>query len=121
MTMTTQPNPDAELIRLGATLDDANNKMRALEAELVDDGSDEASEHIYAAIAVASAIVDQIERLSATTLAGLKVKVRAIAWCHSDEPFDDECFNEQGTTNVRLASSVMRDLMAMHVGASSGA
>ncbi|WP_395697206.1 hypothetical protein [Methylocella sp.] len=121
MSMTTQPNPDAELIRLGAMLDEASRKTLALEAALPDDYSDEDRANFDAAFDATLAIVDQIERLSATTVAGLKAKVRAIAWCHSDEPFDDECFNEQGTTNVRLAASVMRDLMAMQVDANVGA
>jgi len=50
-----------------------------------------------------SAIVHRIEELTATTLAGARVKARAIWWCHNGEEIDDDFFSMQCTTDVRLA------------------
>ncbi|WP_374308241.1 hypothetical protein [Methylocella sp.] len=113
MTNSEIAHPDAELIRLGAMLDEASRKTIALEAELHDDHSGGDRANFDAALDAASAIVDQIERLSATTVAGLKAKARAIAWCRDDDPFDDDFVGGRGTTDMRLAASVLRDVMAM--------
>jgi hypothetical protein len=65
-----------------------------------------------AAMAPARSIVHQIENIPARTLEGLKVKVRAIAWCHGGE---EVCILEDpdDATDVRIAGSIVRDLLAM--------
>lgn len=50
----------------------------------------------------------------ATTLAGLKVKVLAVAWCQCDTAagFDPAGEEWDGATDDRISGSIMRDLLA---------
>lgn len=111
--------PDAELLRLGAAFSDVWSKQAALEAELNrtpplidDDLRWNGFDRLYSE---ASSIVDQIEALPATTLAGLVVKARACHWCHAGEPVDERFFAIDGkpTTDMRLAAGILSDLVAM--------
>jgi hypothetical protein len=74
--------------------------------EVRDDFSDDAFE---AAADASSATVDRIEELTATTLAGARVKAKAIWWCHNGEEIDDDFFSTQCTKDVRLASQPSRN------------
>lgn len=56
-------------------------------------------------------IVSEIEGMQATTLAGLQVKALAISWCCAGEPFAEE----DATTDDRLVTSLLDDLMSMEV------
>jgi hypothetical protein len=49
--------------------------------------------------------------LTATTLAGARVKAKAVWWCHNGEEIDDDFFSTQCTTDVRLAAGLLRDLL----------
>ena len=66
-----------------------------------------------AAFDATSAIVDRIAALPARTPEGLRVKARAVAWCNALEggTFDIEYGEE--TTDVRLAMSMVRDILGM--------
>lgn len=54
-------------------------------------------------------VVDEIEAFHATTVEGFRLKARAIQWCQADEEVDLRC--DQDTTNLRLANSLVRDLL----------
>lgn len=59
----------------------------------------------------ALAILSEIERTPATTLEGLRLRVKAlaIAWCHQGtEPFS---IAPNPTTTIRLAKSIVEDLL----------
>jgi hypothetical protein len=105
------PSPDAKLIALGMRLEAAWAHEKSL-GEVRDDFSDDAFEAAFDAATDASgAIVDRIEELTATTLAGAKVKAKAVWWCHNGEEINDDFFSTQCTTDVRLAAGLLRDLL----------
>lgn len=56
-------------------------------------------------------VVSHILALPARSLDDLILKARAVAWCHGDD-FDgfDDCAS---TTDMRLAESIVRDLLKM--------
>ena len=97
---------DAELVRLGAQLDAAWSEQVA--SDKADNDIDEPHER-------ACEIAHRIEQMQATTIAGLIVKARACSWCHGGEPFEPDFFSLDGhpTTDLRLAASVFRDLLAL--------
>lgn len=103
-TPTLPPQPDAELVRLGAALDAAWAAQDAIE-EAGGDGFDEA----YAA---ALAVARRIEALPATTLAGLRVKARVVAWCHGGEPIAADDLVAGHATDMRMVAAIVRDLLA---------
>ena len=103
---------DAELLRLGTELESAWTRERAL----ID--SKTWGDTYEAAFNASSAIVDQIEQQRAHTLEGVRVKVRAVMWCHQGEEDDAEPFrlsHYQRTTDVRLAESIVLDLAEMPI------
>ena len=104
--------PDAELIALGERLRAAWSADKATIDRLRGIDTHAAYAEIDASIAACSAIVADIESMRATTLEGVKVKALAVSWCHSGEPFDDESFSEQATTDVRIVSSILNDLLS---------
>ena len=106
--------PDADLLRLGVLFEAAwQDEVTAWAAYQRAQRSDVLARRWNAANDVTSGIVEQIETLPATTFAGLIVKTRACSWTHSGEPFDDEFFGCHGSTDYRLATSVLNDLMAI--------
>lgn len=111
----TASHPDAGLIELGRRLRAAWAAEKATYVKWGDLTVPEADREITAAFDSVLAIVDQIERIPATTLEGVRVKALAVWWCCSGEPFDDGTFSFNGspTTDARLASAIMRDLLAM--------
>lgn len=98
-------SPDAALLALGEALD------AAWLAEQEDDAryrrtGEWGDEAIFQRC---SALVDRIARTPAYTLDGLRVKAKAISWCHSGECIDLEPRYEH-TTDMRMAHSILRDL-----------
>lgn len=115
----TELDHDAELLRLGALLDQAVAREKAAwmvaEGAGDDDALDKAAE---AACAETGAIVDRIEVTPATTLPGLLVKLRAIAWCCSGgDPasiaLGVHASISDETTDFRLLHSMLRDMSAI--------
>jgi hypothetical protein len=106
---------DAELIALGAQLEAAwKDQNRAeLALDYRNDPLDPAAIREFERTrAIASAIVDTIEATSARTLAGLRVKARAISWCHCGEAIE---LTDEQTTDIRLAQTMIADLLAVPV------
>ena len=111
---------DTVLLDLGAELEKLWVTEQAAFARTEVDGSDEASALAEAACGASSAIVDQIEAMSATTLAGLKVKARAFSWCRSDVAVTvEDLFGPDATTDVRLLVGIVRDLLHLKEGDTS--
>lgn len=107
-------HPDVELIVLGRRFDELVVKWNEFFALPSTDIDDEACQ------AVIDRLVDEmrpIERriiaLRATTLDGLRVKVRVVRHCVSD---DDEIdpFKEGPSIDTQTAWSIMRDLLEQH-------
>lgn len=71
---------------------------------------EESDEHINAACRRTSDVVDRIETIHATTLEGLCLKALAVSWCYSSGPIE---FDDNPTTDLRLAQSIIRDILAM--------
>ena len=117
-----QPNSDAELLRLGALFEAAwavGNAAYAAAEGTADEGPE--SIHAYAMDARTSEIVGQIEALPARTFAGVLVKVRALFWCRTGEPFEAmefEHYLSKGppVTENRLLADLLTDLAAMGEG-----
>jgi hypothetical protein len=111
-------DPDAKLIALGMQLDAAWAHEKSLEEEVMNDFSDDAFD---AAFEASGAIVDRIEELTATTIAGARVKAKAVWWCHNGEEIDDDFFSTQCTGDVRIAAGLVRDLLEIGRKPESGA
>jgi hypothetical protein len=87
---------DGSLLELGAQLEQAWSDQRRCDTKKA-----------YEAVA---RIVRKIEASPAHSLEGLRVKARAIAWCHAGEPIS---FGSNPTMDVRLALSIVDNLMAV--------
>ncbi|MGE8126596.1 hypothetical protein ACQKQD_06420 [Methylobacterium sp. NPDC080182] len=98
--------PDADLITLGADLTAAWTRFSELES------ADGEAPAVDAAYADASAAAKAIAALRATTLAGLLIKARAIAWYHLGETLGEGSLGDE-TSDVRLARTIVGDLLAM--------
>lgn len=97
--------PDADLITLGADLTAAWTRFSSL-----DEGAQaEAADLAYAE---ASTVAKAIAAVSATTLAGLLVKAKAIAWFHAGDTFGEGSLGVE-TSDLRLARTIVGDLLAM--------
>lgn len=55
-------------------------------------------------------LAEQIVKLRATTMEGLRVKARVVAWCYQGEPSVDL---DARTTDIRIAESIVHDLLAV--------
>jgi hypothetical protein len=104
--------PDAKMLELGAQLEVAWAEENAvnLKTDLMDDFV-EADRLCGEAADRTSAIVAQIERLSASTIDGLLVKAKAVMWCRSGDPFDNH--EDPQTADARLCYSIFQDLTAI--------
>jgi hypothetical protein len=96
-------SPDAELIALGERLRVAYEAERAASERGCSD------DELDAAMDACSKVVESIIDIPATTLAGLRVKAFAVAWCCNDEPFGG--FDD--TTDRRVIESLLEDIRAM--------
>ncbi|MES5486550.1 hypothetical protein QMZ05_27645 [Bradyrhizobium sp. INPA03-11B] len=90
----------------------AQDELDALDLEL---GITAADKRYEDALEVCHRLVDQIKDVPATTLEGLKIKVKALCWCRTNDfgqidQFEDDC----ETTDLKLAVSVVSDLLAMN-------
>lgn len=113
--------PDADLLDLGRQLRAAWAAENETAAKWAGTYTAEAARATTAAADTTRAIAERIEKLPATTLAGVRVKVDAVSWCCSGEPFEDDtfCHYAKPTTEVRIVSSILRDLLAMPAAALS--
>lgn len=102
---------DARLLELGQCLDEAWARERetcnAIKAHGHDNPCDELEAAFDTAYKVCGGVVDEIMAMPASTLEGLKVKARAVSWCHSGE---EVILGDQNTTDMRLVASILRDL-----------
>lgn len=105
-TLAGELHPDAELVALGREFDAAwaaEQEAFASRDEVREDAAYEATRDV----------VNRIEAVVAASVAGLIVKARACSWCHDGEPFTPESFNQEASTDLRLAAGVIRDLLAI--------
>jgi hypothetical protein len=82
MTTPTNSTDDAELLRLGREMDPLWDAEKAI-AEL--DETPETAADFRAARDLTCPIVEKIAAIPATTLKGLHVKAKAVAWIESDD------------------------------------
>lgn len=99
---------DAELLQLGRDFEAAWEAEEAerLTARETDDW--DAWEVCYAST---EAIARRIETVPATTLAGFRVKARAIQWCYGDDPVN---LAIQDTVDQRIANRIVTELLALN-------
>ncbi len=102
---------DETLLHLGDELD----RAWAHEKALID--SETWGDTYETAYEASRAVVSQIEQQQAHTLEGLRVKARAVMWCHQGGEMDGEPFSltENQTTDVRLAESIVLDLVGVPI------
>lgn len=110
---------DADLIALGRRFELAWADQLRIESvynQATNDDEDLGSDFEAAYIRV-STIVKDIENVPATTVAGLYVKARAISWCWGGD--QHITFSDDQTTDVRLASSIVMDLLKQSIAVQS--
>jgi hypothetical protein len=97
---------------LGRELDQA----AAIEAEAFERGG--GSDAGDVAAGYTGDIVAEIELLTATTLAGIQVKLRALRWCFCGEPITAEELsgNPEPATDMRILAGLLNDLSAIGAG-----
>lgn len=101
------PHPDAELLALGAEFERRWEAQRALPSEAFDAEYDALQNRT-------SEIGDQIRRVRATTLDGLRVKARVAQECQTDtlsEPFEISTGDYLSDNSV--AESIVNDLLGL--------
>jgi transposase InsO family protein len=103
----------AELLQLGKELSAAWTAERQTETLLRRDAPAAEFERAYRRT---SRIVRKIEKTPAHTLEGLRVKARAVSWCHSGDKISikTQCANARGdlhTTDLRLMRAIVGDLL----------
>jgi hypothetical protein len=106
------PDPDAVLLRLGREFEAAVAAEMATWAVAEHYTAEEQENQADAVHAPIAALMDEIISLRATTLAGMKVKARAVSYCWSGKPVTAEELTDHGdpTTDVQLIASLMADL-----------
>jgi hypothetical protein len=109
------PHPDAELIRLGRELDEISIRQAEAIANAKREQTEEAEDFADAVMTSAFAIVAGIEALSASTVAGLQVKYRALVWCYDGAPVTEEVLEAHPHPWIdrRLVVGILQDLSAM--------
>lgn len=99
--------PDYDLLRLGAMFRKAFN----VEAEARDHGMKTGDWEAWdCAHAICTGLVDEIEKLPAKTMPGLKIKALCVLWCHSGDPIE---LTSAQTTDVRFCQAIVQDLLSM--------
>jgi hypothetical protein len=101
-------HPDRELLSLGREFEAAWAEEEALAAahKLLD--QEPVPDPWEGAYHATQAIVERIQTIPAHTLAGLKVKARAVQWCYAG---DEIYLTDAQTTDVRLAQDIIADLV----------
>lgn len=89
-----------ELIELGASLARNEFAMRAAEAA--------GGQQFQEAYDQGAAIVRKIERIPATSIEGLLIKARAVAWCCGGEAVEA---GFDATTDQKISFSIVRDIL----------
>lgn len=107
-----EPIPDFELLQLGAEFEGRWARETTVYATFEQVETHEADAICDAAYDLTKQIVLQIQDTPARTLAGLKIKARAILWCHSGAYLSDE---EITTTDERIIRTLIDDLIAIGV------
>jgi hypothetical protein len=98
---------DARLVELADEMDRADMDLLAVYDATENDDSAEAAARCDAAYAAVSSIVRQIEETPARSIAGLRAKARAVRWCYGD----DDLFDGETTTDMRLAVQIIKWLL----------
>lgn len=106
----TDSHPDADLLNLGEALDASSARLKALHDLITEENEHLMVEVIEICLDYAQPIVERIEKLRAHTLDGLRVKAKAIKWCHGGEEI--QLAPDMPTTDARIAESILRDLLA---------
>lgn len=104
-----EPADDAELLALGRALEEAWAAERAAFTAMpagLSSCSDDPAYH--AANERCSALSDMIAKTPARTMAGLRVKARAVMWCHSAADWSE--VHDETTNADRLMLGIGRDL-----------
>lgn len=102
---------DAALVALGEELEAAWAAEIAAYAQHRGDLSLAHEAITDAAHKASKAIILRIEAMAASTIDGLRVKARAVQWCYDGDPVD--LVVDQSTTDLRLANSIIADLLAV--------
>ena len=100
---------DEKLVSLGRRFDAAVAEANATAARTTDE------DELTAAIDRADAVADEIVRLHASGLAGMRVKARVLRWSNGAQDF--ERWFENGTLDDRATLSLVRDLLSGEEGA----
>lgn len=104
------PSPDAELIQLATQLEAIGAQEAALWARADDIADDDLAVEAERFHKITSPIVDRLEALTATTIAGAIAKARAVRWCHHGASIT---VGADRTMDVRLIESLLADLLAV--------
>ncbi len=111
------PCRDAKLIGLGHALRQAWAEENEAWALAEDEEDDDGPKTLRASrlTKVTAAIAREAVRYQATTLAGVLVKVTALAWCRSGDPWEVEDVNPFGfpSTSTAVLAGLLNDLQAM--------
>ena len=111
--------PDQALLRLGARLDKLWEEEDALFAAIGgtedQDAREKAATSARSAAEASGAVVQEILKQDATTSEGLRVKMRALTWCHCGEEPDlkGALFEQAESTDTMIVQSIIRDLIWM--------
>ena len=113
----TLPDADAALLQLGLDLTAAWRAEGAL-WQAVGAASEADEDRLWEQASALSKrteeLVDRIRDISATTLPGVLVKVRALHWCRSGNDIEEDDIDPDGvTTDMALVTSLVRDLGRM--------
>ena len=108
-----QPSPDAALLALGEQFEAAWEHQLAAEAaceqqyDACGQVAAELNQRMNAASEAATRLCNQIADRPAATLAGVLVKVRAVACIYQGEGLRENGFDEHNTTDHRLVGSIL--------------
>ncbi len=112
---TSGPAEDAELLALSDEFEAAWKAER--EIFRIDEGQSDGvnfkkyDDRCTAAVDAVSKIVDKILNIPARSLAGFRLKARALLWCNGSAEVEDFCSWMQGTTDQRLIAAIVRELL----------
>ena len=115
---TPEPHPDAPLLQLDDRLSKAWAKENTAWADAEDEDDDDGPKGLVAVQLneATRRLVEIIGNTHASTLDGLLVKMRAIAWCRSGRPFDLSDLHHragEAPTDMKLLADLLGDLSRM--------
>jgi hypothetical protein len=100
------PANDAPLLNLRRELEAASAALSAMEATA-------SGEEFEAAYYQTASLARVMLAHKATTIAGLQAKAVAIRWCRGEDDDEDLLVDDNKTTDLRLANSLLDDLLAI--------